>query len=185
MLQFQRIQQNVYFPVKKHIYKRRSKHILQVQCTFQYTETCINFLFSPNNGIFNKPFNYIIKYSGKHYIHAHLFIHKVPIWLPNTSQCYLLKDQWCHGRIQDVFSGGGAQQIMCAHAHHEREARCPLQPYAVLYYLSLILKHYDTKWGEKNILNTDLRGGGGEATYKIQRISSSNAVKRRWVHKTD
>ena len=24
--------------------------------------------------------------------------------------------------------GGGAQKIMCAHAHHEREARCPLRP---------------------------------------------------------
>ena len=48
-----------------------------------------------------------------------------------------------------VFFLGGGGQNRCAHAHHEREARCPLQPYAVFYYLSLIFKHYDTKWDYK------------------------------------
>ena len=58
----------------------------------------------------------------------------------------------------------GVKKMMCAHAHHEREARGPLRPgssarlralealrvfYALLCYLSLIFKHSDTKWDFK------------------------------------
>ena len=64
------------------------------------------------------------------------------------------------------FSFRGAQKIMCAHAHHKREAQSPLRPgsrackralealgfffCALSCYLSLSFKHSDTKWGKKH-----------------------------------
>ena len=77
------------------------------------------------------------------------------------------------GRIQD-FHLGEEQQIMCAHAHHERKARSPLRPGsrtrlralealgtfdALSCYLSLIFKHSDTKWDKKTHSRSNLRGG--------------------------
>ena len=81
-----------------------------------------------------------------------------------ASDLWTLTAYYYQGRIQDFHwegGGGEAQKIMCGHAHYEREARSPLQPGsrarlwapealgvidALSCYLSLILKHADTKW---------------------------------------
>ena len=86
----------------------------------------------------------------------------------------LLKSHGKQGRLQGFDWGGGGQNIMWAHTHHEREARSPLRPWsrarlralnmlealrvlnALLCYLRLIFNHSDTK----NIVDQN-RGGGG------------------------
>ena len=97
------------------------------------------------------------------------------------------------GRIQDFHLGGGGQKIMCAHAHHERLARCPLRPgsrarlgplealrvfCALSCYISLIFKHSDTKLDKyKVVLCPPLNPS---MTDKLRAETNSSSFIKAW-----